>query len=232
MARLMGQGLSERFGQQFIVENRPGAGTNIATEAVVNAHPDGHTLLLVGPPNAINATLYDKLNFSFIRDIAPVGEHHPRAERNRGEPIGAGQHGSRTHRLCQGQPRQINMASAGNGSESHLAGELFKMMAGINMVHVPYRGAALALPTCSVDRCRYVPTTPASKEYIRSGKLRALAVTTTARWDVMPDLPTVSEFVPGYEASACMESVCRETRLQRSSKGSTKRPMPVSPIAN
>jgi tripartite-type tricarboxylate transporter receptor subunit TctC len=203
VARLLGQSLSERLGQQFVIENRPGAGTNLATEAVANARPDGYTMLLVGPPNAINATLYDKLSFNFIRDIAPVGGItrvpnvivvNPSVPANTVPELIA---------YAKANPGKVNMASAGNGSESHLAGELFKMMAGVNMVHVPYRGAALALTDMLGGQVQVMfPTTPASKEYVRSGKLRALAVTTASRWDVLPDLPTVSEFIPGYEASA------------------------------
>jgi tripartite-type tricarboxylate transporter receptor subunit TctC len=203
VARLLGQGLADRLGQQFVIENRPGAGTNLATETVANASPDGYTMLLVGPPNAINATLYDKLGFNFIRDIAPVGGItrvpnvivvNPSVPANTVPELIA---------YAKANPGKINMASAGNGSESHLAGELFKMMAGVDMVHVPYRGAALALTDMLGGQAQVMfPTTPASKEYVRSGKLRALAVTTAARWDVLPDLPTVSEFIPGYEASA------------------------------
>ena len=201
-ARLMSQWLSERLGQQFVVDNRPGAGGNIATEAVVRAPADGYTLLSLGSQNAINATLYDKLNFNFIRDIAPVSgiirepliiEVHPSfPAKTLPEFIG----------YAKANPGKINMASAGNGTSSHVAGELFKMMAGVNMIHVPYRGAAPALTDLlggQVQGC--VAAISASIEYIKTAKLRALAVTTAARSTVLPDIPTVSEFLPGYEAS-------------------------------
>jgi tripartite-type tricarboxylate transporter receptor subunit TctC len=202
LARLLGQWLSERLGQPFIIENRPGAGTNVATEAVVKATPDGYTLLMVSPGNAINATLYDKLNFNFIRDIAPIASiiREPNVmvvnpsvpARSVPEFIG----------YAKANPGKVNMASAGNGTASHMAGELFKMMAGINMAHVPYRGGGPALTDLLGAQVQVMfPGTIASTEYIRTGKLRALAVTTAARSDALPDLPTVGDFVPGYEAS-------------------------------
>jgi tripartite-type tricarboxylate transporter receptor subunit TctC len=203
LARLIGQWLSERFGQPFVVENRPGAGSNVATEAVVRATADGYTLLLAGPANAINATLYDKLSFNFIRDIVPV------AGITR-EPLVMEVHPSLpTHTVpefiayAKAYPGKINMASPGNGSSGHVAGELFKMMTGVNMVHVPYRGAAPALTDLLGGQVQcYFGAAPASIEYIRAGTLRALAVTTAARSEALPEIPTVGEFVPGYEASA------------------------------
>jgi tripartite-type tricarboxylate transporter receptor subunit TctC len=202
VARLMGQWLSERLGQQFVIENRPGGGGNIGTEAVVRASPDGYTLLMVGGWNAINATLYDKLSFNFIRDIAPV------AGINR-EPYVIAVHPSVPAKTvpefiayAKSNPGKITMASAGIGTPGHVSGELFKMMAGVNMLHVPYRGAAPALADLLAEQVQvYFAPTAASIEYIRAGKLRALAVTTATRSEALPDLPTVGEFVPGYETS-------------------------------
>jgi tripartite-type tricarboxylate transporter receptor subunit TctC len=202
VARLMGQWLSERLGQQFVIENRPGGGGNIGTEAVVRASPDGYTLLMVGGWNAINATLYDKLSFNFIRDIAPV------AGISR-EPYVIAVHPSVPAKTVpefiaytNANPGRVNMASGGTGAPSHVSGELFKMMAGVNMVHVPYRGAAPALADLLAGQVQvYFAPTAASIEYIRAGKLRALAVTTATRSEALPDLPTVGEFVPGYETS-------------------------------
>jgi len=201
-ARLMSQWLSERLGQQFVVDNRPGAGGNIATEAVVRAPADGYTLLSLGSQNAINATLYEKLNYNFVRDLTPVSgiirepliiEVQPSFPANTLPEFIA---------YAKANPGRINMASAGNGTASHVAGELFKMMAGVNMIHVPYRGAAPALMDLlggQVQGC--FAAISASIEYIKTAKLRALAVTTAERSTVLPDIPTVSEFVPGYEAS-------------------------------
>ena len=201
-ARLMGQWLSERLGQQFVIENRLGAGSNIATEAVVNAAPDGYTLLLVTPANAINATLFDNLKFNFIRDIIPVAgivrmpvvmEVHPSfPARSVPEFIA----------YAKANPGKVNMASAGIGTPSHLAGELFKMMTGVDMVHVPYRGVAPALSDLLGGQVQVIFTSTASTiEHIRSGKLRPLAVAAAARLSALPDVPTVDESVPGYEAS-------------------------------
>src|SRR5262245_22152579 len=203
MARLIGQWLSERLGQPFVIENRPGAGTNIGTETVVKAPPDGYTLLLAGTPNAINATLYEKLNFNFIRDIASIAgisraplvmAVHPSVPvRSIPEFIG----------YAKANPGKISMASAGIGAPSHVSGELFKMMAGVNLVHVPYRGAGPALVDLLAGQVQVgFPSMPASIEYVRAGKLRALAVTGATRSDALPDIPTVGEFLPGYEASA------------------------------
>jgi tripartite-type tricarboxylate transporter receptor subunit TctC len=201
VARLIGQWLSEQLGQPFIVENRLGAASNIATEAVVRAAADGYTLLLVSTPNAINATLYEKLNFNFIRDVAPVAGimvvpnvmvvHPSIPAKTVPEFI--------TH--AKANPGKINMASGGIGGPSHMAGELFKMMAGVNLVHVPYRGVAPALTDLIGGQVQVIfSTMPGSIEYIRAGKLRALAVTTAMRAEGLPDIPTVGEFVPGYEA--------------------------------
>jgi tripartite-type tricarboxylate transporter receptor subunit TctC len=202
IARLMGQWLSERLGQPFVTENRPGAGANIGTEAVVRAPPDGHTLLQVASANAINATLYDKLNFNFIRDIAPV------AAIVRGPFIMVVNPSvpSRTVpefiAYAKANPGKINFASVGNGTTPHVGGELFKMMTGVDMVHVPYRGLPPALADLIAGQVQMsFVAAVASVEYIRAGKLRALAMTTTTRSDVLPDLPTVGEFLPGFEAS-------------------------------
>jgi tripartite-type tricarboxylate transporter receptor subunit TctC len=203
VARLMAQWLSDRFGQQFIVENRPGAGTNIGTEAVVRATADGYTLLFATPPNAINATLYDNLPFNFIRDIAPVAGIITAPLVIVVNPSFPAKTIPDFIAYAKANPGQINVASSGNGTSGHLAGELFKMMAGINMVHVPYRGGAPALTDLLGGQVPvYLSVLPDSIEYIRSGRLRALAVTAATRWETLPDLPTVGEFVRGYEASA------------------------------
>ncbi|MEA2864727.1 MAG: hypothetical protein QOC84_2683, partial [Bradyrhizobium sp.] len=202
-ARLMGQWLSERLGQSFVIENRPGGGTNIATEAAVRAEPDGYTLLLVAPANAINATLYDKLNFNFLRDIDPVagiirfpnvGVVNPSLPvKSIPEMIA----------YAKANPGKLNMASSGNGSTIHMSGELFKMLTGINMVHVPYRGGAPALTDLIAGQVHVMfDNIPTCAEHVKSGKLRGLAVTSTTRSAVLPDLPTVADFLPGYEASA------------------------------
>ena len=202
LARLMGQRLSERLGQPFVIENRPGAGTNIGTEAVVRATPDGHTLLLVSPANAINATLYEKLNFTFIRDIAPIGGLIRAANVMVVNPSVPAKTVPEFIAYAKANPGKINMASAGNGSGAHLAGELFKMMTGADMVHVPYRGGGRALTDLLGGQVKvYFGTTASSIEHIRSGKLRALAVTTASQLEALPDTPTVGEFVPGYESS-------------------------------
>jgi len=202
MARLIGQWLSERLGQQFIVENRPGAASNIGTEVVVNAPPDGYTLLVVTSVNTVNATLYERLNFNLIGDIAPVASLHR-------EPFVVAVNPSVpvktipefiTH--AKANPDRINMASAGVGSGNHIAGELFKMMTGVKLVHVPYRGGGPALVDLLGGQVQVLFATMSSSiEYIRGGKLRALAVTTATRSPALPDVPTVAEFVPGYESS-------------------------------
>jgi tripartite-type tricarboxylate transporter receptor subunit TctC len=203
VARLMGQWFSERLGQPFLIENRPGAATNMAAEAVVHASPDGYTLLLVGQPNAINATLYETLPFNFIRDIAPVAGIMTVPNVMVVHPSFPAKTVAEFIAYAKANPGKINMASAGNGSAAHLAGELFSLMTGVSMVHVPYRGQAPALADLLAGQVQVLfATSPASMEYIRTAKLRALAVTTANRSEALPDLPTVGDFVPGYEASA------------------------------
>jgi tripartite-type tricarboxylate transporter receptor subunit TctC len=203
LARLIGHWLSERFGKPFIVENRPGAGGNIGTEAVVKAPPDGYTLLTITPPNAINATLYDRLNFNFIRDIAPVASiwRVPNVlVVNQSFP-------AKTVPefivYAKANPGKINFGSNGIGTSIHMSGELFKMMTGVNIVHVPYRGTGAALTDLMSGQVQAIfDNLSTSIEYIRAGKLRALAVTTGMRSELLPNIPTMGEFVPGYEASA------------------------------
>jgi tripartite-type tricarboxylate transporter receptor subunit TctC len=203
VARVIGQALSERLNQSFIIENRPGAGGNVGTEAVVRAAPDGYTLLLVGAPHAINATAYRNLNFNFIRDIAPVASmiRVPLVmEVNLSVP-------AKTVlefiAYAKVNPGKLNMASPGFGTPQHVSGELFKMMAGVDLIHVPYRGSAPALTDLLGGQVQVMfDTTPASIGYIRAGQVRPLAVTTASRSDALPDIPTVGDFVPGYEASS------------------------------
>ena len=203
IARLIGQWLSERLGQQFVIENRPGAGSNIGTEVVVNAPPDGYTLLLVGASSAINATLYEKLSFNFLRDIAPVSGIISIPFIMAVNPSFPAKTVFEFIANARANPGKVNMASGGNGTAGHLSGELFKMMAGINMVHVPYRGEAPALTDMLGGQVQAMfGTMPASIEYVRAGKLRPLAVTSARRSELLPDLPTVGDFVPGYETSA------------------------------
>ena len=203
VARLIAQALSERLDQQFIVENRPGAGTNIATEAVVNRPPDGYTLLLVNAANAVNATLYQKLNFDFIRDIAPVAGFARVANVLEVHPSVPAKTVPEFIAYAKADPGKVNMGSGGSGVMSHMSGELFKMMAGVNLTHVPYRGEAPALADLLGGQVQVVfGTLPGSLEFIRAGKLRALAVTTAARSLALPEIPTVGDFVPGYEASS------------------------------
>jgi len=200
--RVIAQGLTEQFKQQFFVEDRPGAGTNLGTEMVIRAAPDGYTLLLVSAANAINATLYPNLSFNFIRDTAPVAtvaqvpqvmEVHPSVPATTVPEFIA---------YAKANPNKINMASAGNGSVQQVAGELFKMMTGVEMVHVPYKGAGPALVDLLGGQMQVMfDTTPGSIAHIRAGKLRALAVTSKTRAEALPDLPTVADFVPGYEAT-------------------------------
>jgi tripartite-type tricarboxylate transporter receptor subunit TctC len=202
-ARLIGQSLSERLGQQFLIENRPGAGTNIGTEAVVNAAADGYTLLLATSANAANATLYEKLNFNFIHDIVPVASIASETLVLVVHPSFPAKTVPELITYAKTNPGKIEMASTGYGGGAHMFGELFKMMAGINMLHVPYRGTAPALTDLLGGQVQVMfASMPGSIEYIRAGKLRALAVTTATRSERLPDIPTVAESVPGYEASA------------------------------
>jgi tripartite-type tricarboxylate transporter receptor subunit TctC len=202
LARLVAQWLSERLGQPFVIDNRPGAAANIATEAVVRAPPDGYTLLQTSVSAAINATLYDKLNFLFLRDIAPVASLTRSAYVMAVHPSFPAKTVPEFIAYAKANPGKINMASAGNGTPQHLSGELFKIMAGVNMIHVPYRGDAPALTDLLAGQVQLCFTGLVSSiEYIRTGKVRALAVTTANRLETMPDIPTVGDFVPGYEAS-------------------------------
>jgi len=202
-ARLIGQWLSERLGQQFVIENRPGAGSNIATEAVVRASADGYTLLLVSAAHAINATLYDKLNYNFLRDFAPVAGIIRVPNVMEVNPSLPPKSVSEFIAYAKANPGKVNYASGGNGTAQHLSGELFKMMTGVVMVHVPYRGDAPALTDLIGGQVQVMfGSIPPSVEHVRAGKLRALAVTTATRSEALPDIPTVSDFVPGYEASA------------------------------
>src|ERR1700687_2085532 len=201
-ARLIGQWLNVRLGQSFGTENRPGAGGNIGTEAVVNAAPDGYTLLLATVPNAVNASLYEKLNFNFIRDIAPVAGIIRVPMVLLLNPSVPAKTVPEFILYAKANPDKVNMASAGNGTAPHLAGELFKMMAGVDMVHIPYRGQGPALTDLLGGQVQVLfATTPGTTEYISSGKLRALAVTTASRAEMLPELPTVGDYLPGYEAS-------------------------------
>jgi len=202
LARLIGQWLSERLGQPFVVENRSGASGNIATEAVVNATADGYTLLLIGSSNTINATLYGKLNFNFVRDITPVAGIIRAPLVMEVNPIFPAKTVPEFIAYAKANPGRINMGSGGNGTSVQMSGELFKMMTGINMVHVPYRGEGPALSDLVGGQVQVMfSNMPASLELVRAGKLRALAVTTASRSEALPELPTVGEFVPGYEAS-------------------------------
>jgi tripartite-type tricarboxylate transporter receptor subunit TctC len=202
-ARLIGQWLSERLRQQFIIENRPGAGGNIGTEAVVRAPPDGHTLLAVATPSAINATLYDKLNFNFMRDIAPVAAISREANVILVNPSVPAKTVPEFIAYAKANAGKINYASPGNGTAGHVSGELFKMMAGVNMVHVPYRGGAPALIDLLGGQVQvFLGGISGSIEYIRAGRLRALAVTTATRSEALPDIPTLGDFLRGYESSA------------------------------
>ena len=199
---MIGQWLSERLGQQFVIENRPGASGNLATDAVVNAAPDGHTLLMVSPSNMINATLYDNLKFDFIRDVAPVASvlrTYYVMEVNPSVPVTTVREFIAYAKVHRGE---ISMASAGSGTPQHVAGELFKMMTGVDMIHVPYRGAAPALTDLLGGQVQIMFDNLASSlPYVRAGKLRPLGVTTVQRSPSLPNVPTVGEFVPGFEAS-------------------------------
>jgi tripartite-type tricarboxylate transporter receptor subunit TctC len=203
VARLIGRWLSERLGQPFVIENRPGANTNLGVEAVVRAPPDGYTLVLVGAPSAINATFYDKLSFNFIRDIAPVAAivRFPNVVVvNPSVPVKTI---PELIAYAKANPGKLNLASPGSGSTPHLAGVLFNMMTGVDMVHVPYRSTAALITDLLSEQVQvFFGTTAAVTEYVRTGAVRALAVTTAVRSEALPDIPTVAEFVPGYESSA------------------------------
>jgi tripartite-type tricarboxylate transporter receptor subunit TctC len=202
IARLIGQSLSERLGQQFIIENRPGAAGNIATEAVVRAPADGYTLLMITVPNVVNATLYDKTNYNFIRDIVPVANIDRVPNVMAINPSVPAKTVAEFIAYAKANPGKINMASGGNGTSQHIAGELFKMMTGISMQHVPYRGAGPALTDLLAGQVQVMfDTVSGSVEHIKAGRLRALAVTTATRAQALPDVPTVADVVPGYEAS-------------------------------
>ena len=201
-SRLIGQWLSERLGQPFIVESRPGAGGNIATEAVVRAPADGHTLIVFANAAAINATLYEKLNFSFVRDIAPVASFIRQPHVLTVNPSVPASTISEIIAHAKANPGKLNMASPGIGTGPHMAGELFKMMAGVDIVHVPYRGAPPALTDLLAGQVQMMfPAPVAVTEQIRQGTLRPLAVGSATRWDTLPDVPTMSDYLPGYEAN-------------------------------
>ena len=204
-ARLFGDWLSKRLGQQFIVENRPGAGNNLATEAVAKAPPDGYTILLVNPANTINASLYKHLNFNFLRDIAPVGGFIRVPNVMEVNPSVPAKNVAEFIAYVKANPDKVNVASSGNGTSIHLSGELFKMMTGTKMTHVPYKGSAPMLTDLLGGQVQITfDNLPSSIGHIKAGKLRALAVTTAQRSDELPDVPTVAETVPGYEASASL----------------------------
>jgi tripartite-type tricarboxylate transporter receptor subunit TctC len=201
LARMMGQWLSERLGQQFVIENRPGAGGNLGTESVVRARPDGYALLVAVSPNAINATLYENLNFNFIRDIAPVAGLLRVPNVMVVNPLVPTKSVPEFIAYAKANPGKLNVASSGVGTTPHIAGELFKMMTGVNMVNVHYRGSGPARTDLLGGQVQVMfDPVPQALEYIKAGKLRALAVATTARSEVLPAIPTVDEFVPGYEA--------------------------------
>jgi tripartite-type tricarboxylate transporter receptor subunit TctC len=203
LARLLGHWLSERLGRQFIIENRPGAGTNIATESVVRAPPDGYTLLFVSVTNVINATLYDRLTFNFVRDIASVAGIVRQPSIMMVNPSLPAKTVPEFISYAKANPSRLNYASIGIGSSNHVTGELFKMMTGIDMVHVPYRGGAPALTDLIAGQVQVMFIGPVgSLQYVKDGQLRALAVTTTTRAEALPNIPTVSDFVPGFEASS------------------------------
>ncbi|TMK00408.1 MAG: tripartite tricarboxylate transporter substrate binding protein [Alphaproteobacteria bacterium] len=202
-ARIMAQWLSERLGQQFVIENKPGAGNNIGTETVVHSPPDGYTLLLVNPANAINATLYPKLSFNFLRDIVPVGGVMRVPNVMEVNPDVPAKTVAEFIAYAKANPGKVNWATSGNDTSVHLSGELFKLMTGVQMANIPYKGSAPALTDLIAGTVQVIfDNMPPSLPHIRSGKLRALAVTTAMRSDALPDVPTVAETVPGYEASA------------------------------
>jgi tripartite-type tricarboxylate transporter receptor subunit TctC len=230
VARLVGQRLSERLGQQFIIDNRPGAVGNIGTEAVVRAPPDGYTLLLADLNAAINATLYDKLNFNFTRDITPVASIMSSPLIVVVHPTFPAKSIPEFIAYVKANPGKINYGSAGLGSSLHMSGELFKMMTGVDMIAVQYRGGAPALTDLLGGQVQVLFATLAgAREYINANKLRALAVTTATRWAALPEVPTVGEFVPGYRQASGPVSARPGIRLSRSSTSSTRRLMWPSP---
>jgi tripartite-type tricarboxylate transporter receptor subunit TctC len=203
LARLIGQRLSERLGQQFVIENKPGAGNNIGTETVVNAEPDGYTVLLINPANFINASLYVNLRFNFIRDIAPVATFNRVPNVMTVAPAVPAKTVAEFIAYVKANPGKVNMASSGNGTSVHLSGELFMAMSGAKMEHIPYKGAAPAITDLLGNRVQVIfDNMPSIIQHISSGSLRALAVTTATRSPELPDVPTVAETVPGFEASA------------------------------
>ena len=203
LARIMGQALSERLGQPFVIENRPGAATNVATEAVVRSPPDGYTLLLVNPPNAISASVYDNLRFNFIRDIAPVASFYQTRLVMVVHPSVPAATVPEFIAYAKANPGKLNFASNGKGGVLHLSGELFKMMAGVDMVHVPYRGGGNVLTDLITGHVQVSFIAPdVALEHVKADKLRLLAVTSAGRWEAEPNVPTVAEFLPGYEALA------------------------------
>jgi tripartite-type tricarboxylate transporter receptor subunit TctC len=228
-ARLMGQWLSERLGQQFVVENRPGAGGNIGTEAVVRAPADGYTLLLAATPNAINATLYERLNFNFIKDIAPVAGivHGPQVLVM--HPAHPSKSVSDIIAYAKANPAKLNMASGGNGTPNHIAGELFKIMAGVNLTHVPYRGEGPALTDVISGQVQLMFVSGSvSLEFIRAGKLRAVAVTTPVRSPALPDVPTIGQGWVRRKAHRLRSSRSSTVRSMRGSRaGDSRRGTPI-----
>jgi tripartite-type tricarboxylate transporter receptor subunit TctC len=231
IARLIGPWLSDRLGQQFIIENRPGSGNNIGTEVVVRAPPDGYTLLMVSSSNAINATLYDKLNFVFLRDIAAIAGIISLPFVMVVNPSVPAKAVPELTAYAKANPGKISFGSPGIGTPGHVAGELFKMLAGIEIIHVPYRGGGAVMSDLLGGQVQVLfGSTSLTVEQIRAGKLRALAVTSAIRWEGLPDIPTVGEFVPGYEASSYLASEHPRKRLLKSSTSSTTRSTLVSTI--
>ena len=231
LARIIGQYMSDRLGQPVIIENKPGAGNNIGTEFVIRAPADGYTLLLVNPANAINTTLYEKLSFNFTNDIAPVGGLMRVPNVMEVNPAVPAKTVPEFIAYVRANPGKVNLASSGAGTSVHMSGELFKMMVGVNMQHIPYRGSAPMLIDLISGQVQVTfDNMPSSIQHVREGKLRALAVTTAARSPALPDVPVVAEFVPGYEASAWFGIGVPKGTPPRSSSGSTARSIQALPI--